>query len=86
MTAGVNIVVNQLKSALLVPNRAVRLKDGQRVVYVLLGDIPTVTTIELGASSESFSEVASGNVKEGDQVVLNPPTELSVGAGPFGRR
>jgi HlyD family secretion protein len=86
MTAAVNIVVNQLNNALLVPNRAVRLKDGQRVVYVLVGGTPTVTPIVLGASSESFSEVASGNVKEGDQVVLNPPTELSSGGSPFGGR
>ncbi len=35
MTAAVNIVVSQLEDVLLVPNRAVRFKDGKQVVYIL---------------------------------------------------
>src|SRR5690606_4543795 len=35
MTAAVTILVQQLEDVLLVPNRAVRLREGQRVVYVL---------------------------------------------------
>ncbi len=35
MTAAVNIMVEKLTDVILVPNRAVRLVDGKRVVYVL---------------------------------------------------
>ena len=35
MTAAVNIVVSEIQNVLIIPNRAVRIKDGERVVYVL---------------------------------------------------
>ena len=86
MTAAVNIVVNALKDVLLVPNRAVRLVDGQRVVYVLRNGQPVEVKITLGASSDTVSEVVSGDLKEGDQIILNPSTSLTGGGmgGPFG--
>jgi HlyD family secretion protein len=76
MTAAVSITVTQLKDVLTVPNRAVRTVNNQTVVYVLRGGIPMPVTIELGASSDSRSEIVSGDLKEGDQVVLNPPTNM----------
>lgn len=86
MTAAVNIIVNQLQGVLLVPNRAVRLKDSQRVVYLLKGNTPTAVDIELGATAETYSQLLSGDIKAGDQVVLNPPIEFRSGGGPFGGR
>lgn len=74
MTAGVNIVVQEIQDALLVPNRAVRLQDGKRVVYVLENGVPVQKQISLGASSDTQSVVAGGDVKEGDAIILNPPT------------
>ncbi len=74
MTAAVNIVVQQVEGQLLVPNRAVRLVNAQRVVYILQNGRPTAVPITLGASSDTLSVVASGNLKEGDLVVLNPPS------------
>ncbi|MHB8112219.1 MAG: efflux RND transporter periplasmic adaptor subunit [Bellilinea sp.] len=85
MTAAVNIVINQLESVLLVPNRAVRLREGQRVVYLLKLGVPTAVPIEIGAQSDLTSEVISGDVKEGDTVVLNPPTQFEAGQPPFMR-
>ena len=41
MTAAVNIIVKQVADQLLIPNRAVRLVDGERVVYVLKDGRPT---------------------------------------------
>lgn len=79
MTAAVNIVVVQLSDVILIPNRAVRLVDGQRTVYLLRNGIPTGTKIEVGASSDNFSELLSGDVKAGDTIVLNPPTSLLSG-------
>ncbi len=82
MTAGVNIVVSQLENVLLVPNRAVRLRSNERVVYLLVNGVPTPKNITLGVSSETFSEVTGGELKEGDVVILNPPAGLDNAGGP----
>jgi len=78
MTSAVNIVIRQLDEALLIPNRAVRVVDGERVVFVIKGDgeIETIM-VTLGASSETHSEVVDGDLGEGDEVVINPPRELT---------
>lgn len=72
MTAAVNIVVAKLDDALLIPNRAVRLQDGVRVVYVLRNGIPEIVKITLGLSSDSYSELIDSDLKEGDLIILNP--------------
>lgn len=82
MTAGVNIVVSQLENVLLVPNRAVRVLDGNRVVYVMRDGVLSPVEIELGASSDTNSEVLGGELEVGDTIVLNPPTIFA--NGPFG--
>lgn len=85
MTAAVNIVVSQLEEVLLVPNRAVRVVDGKRVVYVLgEGGFPEAIEIVLGASSDTHSEVIESELAVGEVVVLNPPTVFeSDGPPPF---
>jgi HlyD family secretion protein len=82
MTSAVNIVVNQMDDILVVPNRAVRLKEGDRVVYILQNGIPTPVKITIGASSDTTSEFLSGELKEGDLIVLNPPTINMFGPPP----
>jgi multidrug efflux pump subunit AcrA (membrane-fusion protein) len=85
MTAAVNIIVQQVSDALLVPNRAVRLVNGQRVVYILSNNQLQEVTVTLGASSDAESQVLGGELKVGDQVVLNPPQDLfGTRGGPFG--
>lgn len=76
MTAAVNITVTQLKDVLIVPNRAVRSVNNQQVIYLQKNGIVVSVPITLGASSDTTSEIASGEVKEGDQVILNPPTSI----------
>lgn len=86
MTAVVNIVVGELDDVLLVPNRAVRVVNNTRVVYLLLenGQLEQVE-ITLGASSDVYSEVAAGDIEIGDQIVLNPPSsvleDMGIGSG-----
>lgn len=82
MTAAVNIVVEQMEDVLLVPNRAVRVVDGERTVFVLEGQELTPLTIELGVSSDTYSQVLDGELEEGDLVVLNPPTNMMMGGQP----
>jgi len=87
MTAAVNVVVSQLEDVLLVPNRAVRALEGKRVVYLLKGGAPEAVEITLGASSEAMSEVIAGELNEGDQIILNPPTVFEQnGPPPFVQR
>ncbi len=81
MTAAVNIVVKELDDVLLVPNRAVRSVDNDRVVYVLRDDQPVQVKVRLGQSSDTKSVVVGGELKEGDLVILNPPAR---NFGPFG--
>jgi HlyD family secretion protein len=81
MTAAVNITVRELSNALLVQNRAVRQVNGKRVVYVLKDTLPVAVEIRLGATSDTTSEVAGGDLKEGDLVILNPP---AANGNPFG--
>jgi len=74
--------------------------NGEQVVY-LVSDGETVNVsnlirvpVTLGASSDEFSELIAGDIKEGDLVVLNPPS-ISIfeemepghrpGGGPFGQ-
>lgn len=86
MTAAVTIVTDLIENVLLVPNRAVRLREGQRVVYVLRSGVPVMVPVELGLTSDVTSEVLSSDIKEGDLLVLNPPVQFSPpGGGGMGR-
>ncbi len=86
MTAAVTIRVKEVKDALLVPNRAVRVVNGQRVVYILKDGLLTLVTVRLGATSDSMSEVVGGDLQAGDTIVLNPPSNAfgPGGGGMFG--
>ncbi len=74
MTAAVNVIVKQLDNVLTVPNRAVRLLNGERVVYKLVNGAPQAVSITLGATADTNSEIASGDIQAGDTVILNPPS------------
>jgi HlyD family secretion protein len=85
MTAAVNIITETMENVLLIPNRAVRLRDGQRVVFVLREGQPVMTQVELGLTSDVQSELVGGDVREGDLLVLNPPAQPFQPSGPPGR-
>ena len=81
MTSAVTIIVNQLDNVLLVPNRAVRLVDNQRVVYILENGVSKEIAITLGATSGIDSVVLAGDLKEGDIIILNPSLNIGPGSG-----
>ncbi|MEJ5312957.1 MAG: efflux RND transporter periplasmic adaptor subunit [Anaerolinea sp.] len=83
MTAAVNIETDRVENVLLVPNRAVRLRESKRVVYKLINGTPTPFEVTLGLTSDAYSQVLSG-VSEGDVLVLNPPVQFQAGP-PSGR-
>ena len=86
MTAVVEIILTQGEEVLLVPNQAIRVENGQSVVYVLRpggGMFPAPVT--LGNSSDTHSEVLEGSLQPGDLIVLNPSQDvLADQAGGFG--
>jgi len=73
MTATVLIQVRNIEDALLVPKQAIQVDGGKRVIYVI-GDDGVLTPVEvrLGVTSDIYSEVMSGDLKEGDTIILNP--------------
>ena len=81
MTAAVNIVIKEQKDVVLIPNRAVRLVNTERSVYLLVNNQPKLVKIQLGSTDGINSVLISGDIKEGDPVILNPP---SANGGPFG--
>jgi HlyD family secretion protein len=88
MTAAVNIAVENKQDVLLAPNRAIRLVNEQYVIYVIRDDVEVMVPIVIGSSSDAYSEIISGDVYEGDQVILNPSTnlmELMQSQSPMGR-
>lgn len=78
MTTAVNIVVDEVDDVLLIPNRAVRLVDGNRIVYVLRDGQPVQVKIRLGASSDTMSVLVEGDIEEGDLIILNPPSMVNM--------
>jgi HlyD family secretion protein len=72
MTAAVTVTVREVEDALIVPNRAVRVLNGQRVVYLLVNNRPVAVEVRLGTSTDFYSEVLEGDLAAGDLLVLNP--------------
>jgi len=55
--------------------------NDERVVYVLQNGKPTPVKVKLGSTSGIDSVLIGGDIKEGDLIILNPP---SANGGPFG--
>ena len=85
MTSAVEIVVSQLDNAMLIPNQAVRVEEGKRVVYTMdeNGQLSAIE-VTLGASSDTFSQLLAGDLQPGDVIVLNPPIDFFSGGPPSG--
>ena len=87
MTAGVVIEIAEKPNALVLPVQAVTSKDGKDIVYVMRGNNPVAVQVQVGAYSEDQVEILSGDVQEGETVVINPPTSvLDSIPGIFGNR
>jgi HlyD family secretion protein len=80
MTAAVNVTVERLEDALLVPTRALRLQNGKRILTLLSGDQLRQVEVQIGTSSDTLTQIKSGDVSAGDLVVLNPPAASTAAA------
>jgi HlyD family secretion protein len=81
MTAAISIIVEEVKDVILIPNRAVRLVNDERVAYLLVDGQPKPVNVTLGSTDGINSVLVTGDIKEGDPVILNPPSMMG---GPFG--
>jgi len=86
MTANINFVVNQKKDVLRVPNAALRYqpKDiesnadskltksaNQSVVYLLSENQPIPVNVTIGITDGNFTEIADGEIKAGNKVIIS---------------
>jgi HlyD family secretion protein len=77
-TAVVSIITSQAEEALLVPNQALRNINGNYSVVVSGADgAPMPVRVEVGATSEAFTEIISGEITEGDQLIVMVNTNTS---------
>ncbi len=70
-TSVVSIITSEVEDALLVPYDAVVSRDGSYMVVLANKDgSTTLVPVEVGAISDLFAEITSGEIEEGDQVVI----------------
>ena len=86
-TVTVNIITNQVDDVLLVPNTAIQY-DAEGAAYVMaaggLGGF-TPVPIETGARSDVYTELKSGDLKEGDRLAVVQVQDTTHQFGPFKR-
>jgi HlyD family secretion protein len=80
MTADIGILTDLKKDALLVPNSALRVRDGRVGVYVAGDPAPLWTPLETGATDGIITVVTKG-VNEGEELVLSAPAADNRRAG-----
>lgn len=71
MTAGVAIIMAQHENVLVVPNQAIQISGGQRVVTVLYQGQQIQVPVTIGLAGDSETEISGDVLKEGDVLVLN---------------
>ena len=68
MTANVKIVTAEEENVLFVPFRAVKSKNGDKYIDVLVDGVPERKIVELGLRGDEGIEILSG-VEEGEEAV-----------------
>jgi HlyD family secretion protein len=70
-SATISIVINKVQNILLAPNLAVVTdSSGKSFVLINKNGTPTPVAVELGSKSDLYTEVKSGNLNEGDTVLI----------------
>lgn len=70
-TAVVSIITSNIENALLVPNGAVISRNNtSAVMLVNSDDSTTMIPVETGASSDTYTEIISGEIAEGDTLAV----------------
>jgi HlyD family secretion protein len=69
-TAVTTIITDQVTGSLLIPVAAIRTINNHQMVIVMRNGVPTPVPVTLGASSDIFSALVSGDLQAGDLVVI----------------
>jgi HlyD family secretion protein len=78
MTAAARVIIDQRDDVIRVPNAALRYRPGglaaakesdRAQVWVLRDEEPTAVPVVSGLEDDSFTEIVSGDVKPGDEVI-----------------
>lgn len=77
MTATVSIITNEVANALLVPNKAIRTSTGQQTVTILFEGQQITVPVTVGLVGDSYSQVTSDQLREGDVVIINGTTSTT---------
>lgn len=76
MAANASIITQTKDNVLLIPSTAVQTQNGQATVRVMKNGNPQTVNVEVGASSDSQTEVVSG-LSEGDVVITSSSASTS---------
>ena len=71
MSADAEIIVDNIKNALVVPSHAIMEKNGKKFVFIKKGSTARLVPVETGQFNWNFTEIKSG-VKDGDTVIISP--------------
>ncbi len=71
MSADVEIIVDSVTDAVVVPAQAIVEKDGKKFVFIRKGSRASLVAVETGRFNWNFTEITTG-IKEGDIVIINP--------------
>jgi HlyD family secretion protein len=84
-TAVISIITSQVDDALLVPSQALSGRNGDNMVVVVSEDGTTKKVmVEVGTSSEAFTEIINGDIEEGDQLMVVVNASEDTFGGGFG--
>lgn len=81
MTATANITVTNLANVLVIPNRAIKTINTRQIVYVMQNGSLRPVPITTGISSTDTTQLLTGNLQEGESIVLDPPTATTLTTG-----
>lgn len=73
MSAEVEIIVDKIENALVVPSQAIFERQKDSFLFVVRDSKARLTQVQIGRSSWTFTEILSG-IKEGDEIIINPDT------------
>jgi HlyD family secretion protein len=83
MSTVADVVTERKENILLVPNRAVALRGGERVVQVVVNGEPQERIVTAGISNDQWTEITSG-LAEGERVLVKAPPKKPIMPSMFG--
>jgi HlyD family secretion protein len=86
-TVTVKIITKQADDVLLIPNTAIQYNEDGEAYVMAAGDLGRFTTVpvEVGARSDAFSELKTGDLKEGGRLAVVLVEDTTLQLGPFRR-